>query len=323
MGRSRIRNRELRSDVETAPKPTTENISANNWVRRIAWAIIIIVLVLLIGLESGHFKQGSLQEKELTQLYEQVNPAGGYALPVSYGNLGPRLLASGVIDYNAIAAIYENSGNPMTSAEVEILTHGSEEKIVITAENAHFLLNFFWAVGLVNKNSILTEGPMMQNSDGQVDRFASTGGWTLATKSVMELYAHVDLISLTPEQQAHVEEVASAVYRPCCDNPTLFPDCNHGMAMLGLLELMASQGAGVDEMFEAAKYLNAYWFPQQTLKTAIYLKADQGVDFAEADARLVVSKNFSSASGASMVHQSLQSSDLLKQTPGQGNSCTN
>ena len=323
MGRSRIRNRELRSDVETAPKPTTENISANNWVRRIAWAIIIIVLVLLIGLESGHLKQGSLQEKELTQLYEQVNPAGGYALPVSFGNLGPRLLANGVIDYDAFAAIYENSGNPMTSAEVEILTHGSEEKIVITAENAHFLLNFFWAVGLVNKNSILTEGPMMQNSDGQVDRFASTGGWTLATKSVMELYAHVDLISLTPEQQVHVEEVASALYRPCCDNPTLFPDCNHGMAMLGLLELMASQGASVDEMFEAAKYVNAYWFPQQTLETAIYLKTNQNIDFADADARIVVSKELSSASGSSMVHQALEASGLLKQTPGQGGSCAN
>ena len=282
--------------METAPESTTENTSANKWIRRIAWVIIITVLLLLVGPEIGYLKQAGIQEKELIHLYEQVNPEGGYVLPVSFGDLGPRLLASGVIDYNAIAAIYENSGNPMTSAEVEILTHGSEEKIVITAENAHFLLNFFWAVGLVNKNSILTEGPMMQNSDGQVDQFASTGGWTLATKSVMELYAHVDLISLTPEQQAHVEEVASAVYRPCCDNPTLFPDCNHGMAMLGLLELMASQGASVDEMFEAAKYLNAYWFPQQTLKTAIYLKADQGVDFAEADARLVVSKNFSSAS---------------------------
>ena len=309
--------------METAPEPPAENISANKWVRRIAWVIIIIVLVLLIGLESGYLKQGSLQEKELTQLHQQVILAGGYALPVSYANLGPRLLASGVIDYEAFAAIYENSGKPLTSAEVEILTRGSDEKIVITADNAHFLLNLFWAVGLVNKNSILTEGPIMQNSDGQVDRFASTGGWTLATKPVMELYAHVDLISLTPEQQARVEEVASAVYRPCCDNSTLFPDCNHGMAMLGWLELMASQGASLDEMFEAAKYVNAYWFPQQTLEMAIYLKADQGVDFAEADARLVVSKNFSSASGAGMVHQSLQSSGLLKQTPGQSNSCTN
>jgi hypothetical protein len=309
--------------VELVPEPTAEDFSTNKWIKRIAWVVIAVVLVLMTGLGSGYLKRGSLQEKELIQLYEQVNPENGYALPISYGNIGPRLLQSGVIDYDAFAAIYENFGNPLTSAEVEILTHGSDEKIVISADNAHFLLNLFWAVGLVNKNSILTEGPMIQNSNGQVDRFASTGGWTLATKPVMELYSQVDLISLTPEQQAQVEEVASAVYRPCCNNPTLFPDCNHGMAMLGLLELMASQGTTVDEMFETAKYVNAYWFPQQTLETAIYLKADQGVDFVDADARVAVSKNFSSASGASMVHRSLQSNGLLKQTPSQGNGCSN
>src|SRR5574341_1218527 len=304
--------------MEIVPEPTAKDISTNKWIKRIAWVVIAIVLALMVGFGSDYLKRGSIQEKELTQLYEQVNPKDGYALPVSYGDLGPRLLASGIIDYDAFAAIYENGGNPLTDAEVEILTRGRDEKIIITAENAHFLLNFFWAVGLVTKNSILTEGPMVQNSDGQIERFASTGGWTLATKPVTELYASIDLIPLTLEQQAHVEEVASAVYRPCCDNPTLFPDCNHGMAMLGLLELMASQGATVNEMFEAAKYVNAYWFPQQTLENAIYLKANRGLDFVDADARLVVGKSFSSASGASMVHQSLQSSGLLKQTPGQG-----
>ncbi|HEX6270445.1 MAG TPA: hypothetical protein VFZ43_09430, partial [Anaerolineales bacterium] len=215
------------------------------------------------------------------------------------------------------------SGEPLTVAEIEMLTQGSEEQIFITAENAHFLLNFFWAVGLVNQNPILTEGPMVKNSNGQIERFASTGGWTLATKSIAELYASMDLISLTADQQARLEEVAAAVYRPCCNNPTLFPDCNHGMAMLGLLELMASQDASMDEMFEAAKYVNAYWFPQQTLETAIYLKVDQNIDFADADARLVVGRDFSSASGAQMVHQSLEDLGLLKQTPGQGSSCAN
>lgn len=43
-------------------------------------------------------------------------------------------------------------------------------------QNAHFLLNFFWAVGLANKNSILTSRPMVQNSGGQMERFASTRG---------------------------------------------------------------------------------------------------------------------------------------------------
>ena len=76
------------------------------------------------------------------------------------------------------------------------------------------------------------------------------------------------------------EEVAAAVYRPCCDNPTLFPDCNHGMAMLGLLELMASKNASLDEMFTTAKSVNAFWFPQQALEIAVYIK--QRVDGVQA-----------------------------------------
>jgi hypothetical protein len=48
-------------------------------------------------------------------------------------------------------------------------------------------------------------------------------------------------------QQKRLEEVTIGVFRPCCDNPHAFPDCNHGMAMLGLLELMA-RDASVDEM---------------------------------------------------------------------------
>lgn len=58
------------------------------------------------------------------------------------------------------------------------------------------------------------------------------------------------------------------------------------MAMLGLLELMASQGASVDEMFQAAKYANAYWYPQQSLELATYFKAAQKAENALTDAGL-------------------------------------
>ena len=315
--------------VEINAEDTEEEISANKRIRQTGWIVIGVLAVFLLGLGSGYLKWGQdetvelRQQKELTTLYEQVNPKGGYALPISYGDLGPRLLEGGVISYDAFAAIYENSGNPLSAEQTEILKNGSDEEIVITAQNAHFLLNFFWAVGLANKNSILTEGPMVQNSGGQIERFASTGGWTLATKPVTELYASMDLIPLTAEQQKLVEEVAAAIYRPCCNNHTLFPDCNHGMAMLGVLELMASQGATADAMFEAAKYINAYWFPQQTLETAIYLQLNEKIDFASADARLVVGNKLSSASGAGMVHEDLQAKGLLKQAPGQGGSCAN
>lgn len=308
---------------------TAQNASANQRIKQIAWIILVAVFTFLLGIGSGYLKWGLdetaelKQQKEMTALYEQVNPKDGYALPVSYGELGPRLLASGVINYDAFAAIYENSGNPLSAEQIEILKKGSDEKIVINAQNAHFLLNFFWAVGLVNKNQILTEGPMVQYSGGQVEGFASTGGWGLASKPVTELYASLELIPLTAEQQKLVEEVAAAIYRPCCNNHTLFPDCNHGMAMLGILELMASQGASADEMFEAAKYINAYWFPQQTLEAALYLKSNEGTDFADAEARLVVGETISSASGAGMVHENLKAKGLLEEAPGQGGSCAN
>lgn len=263
------------------------------------------------------------QPMDMAAMMEQVNPPDGYALSVRYGDLGPRLIESGVIDYDAFAAIYENGGSPLNTVQVEILKQGADEPILITPENAHFLLNFFWAVGLVNRNPILTDGPMVQYSEGKIERFASTGGWTLGAKPVTELYASTDLIPLTFEQQRRLEEVASAVYRPCCDNPTHFPDCNHGMAMLGLLELMASQDAGADEMFEAAKYVNAYWFPQQALETAVYLRAIDGTDFVDAEARRVTGRELFSGSGFGSVHQSLQANGWLPQTDGRGGSCAN
>ena len=311
----------------------TENLM-NRRITQAAWVVIglvaVYVLVMAVGWSlsskpnviKGQDTQASTT-LDTTALAEQINPKDGYNLSISYGDLGPQLLASGVISYDAFAAIYQNAGSPLSAEQIEILKNGSDHEIVINAQNAYYLLNFFWAVGLANRNVILTEGPMVQNSDGKFENFASTGGWNLATKPITDLYASLDLIPLTEEQQKLVEEVAQGVYRPCCDNPTHFPDCNHGMAMLGILELMASQGATADQMFEAAKYVNAYWFPQQTLEAAVYLKANQGIDFAEADPRLIVGRSMSSASGSKRVYADLQSKGLLQQAPGQGGSCAN
>jgi hypothetical protein len=312
----------IEQDVEIDAK---NEVLANQRIRQTGWILIGILVIFLLGLGSGYLRWGQQDagELDLAVLQEQINSVDGYALSVSYADLGPRLLEGGVIDYEAFAGIYENSGNPLSAEQVDILTRGSEAEIVITAQNAHFLLNFFWAVGLANNNPVLTAGPMVTYGEEGVGQFASTGGWSLATKPVNELYSSLNLIPLTAAQQQRVQEVAAGVYRPCCDNNTLFPDCNHGMAMLGILELMASGGASVDEMFEAAKYINAYWFPQQTLETAIYLQVNQNVDFKNADAKLVVSETFSSGSGASMVHEDLKAKGLLKQSPGQGGSCAN
>lgn len=93
------------------------------------------------------------------------------------------------------------------------------------------------------------------------------------------------------------------------------------MAMLGMLELMASQDASTDEMFEAAKYANAFWFPQQSLEMAAFFKATENQDFAQVNARQLVGPQISSSTGFRQMHQWLVSNGNLDQAPNSGNSC--
>jgi hypothetical protein len=293
---------------------------------------IFLLVIFIAGFEGGYFagrqslrmdasQAKSDSAKRIKALVDEINPPDGFRIPATFGDVGPQLLAAGGIDFDAFATLYQQADRPLNEQQIAILKTGSSEQIVINRDNAQFLLNFFWALGLTNQNPVLTEGPMMDNSQGQIGNYASTGGWTLGTKTATELFASTQIVSLTAEQQTRLVEVASSVFRPCCDNPTHFPDCNHGMAMLGMLELMASQNASLNEMFETTKYVNAFWFPQQMLETAIYFNTTQNVNFADADARLVVDQSAFSGSGFRSVHQWLTDNGLLEQAPSGGGSC--
>src|SRR5512138_791305 len=95
---------------------SAQNASTNKRIKQAAWITLVIIFTFLLGIGSGYLTWGrdetaeAKQKKELTQLYEQVNPKDGYTLPVSYGNLGPQLVESGVIKYDAMAALYQQSG---------------------------------------------------------------------------------------------------------------------------------------------------------------------------------------------------------------------
>jgi hypothetical protein len=321
------------SSVSEERKPT---IIRKKKKRRIGnyWALLTLVGFIL-GSASGYFindwrhtkqspgsyARGIHTESEMASLAKQVNPPEGFEINVSFGDVGPKLVEAGAIDYEAFLNVYERAGSPLSERQIEILSQGSQDNVHINPQNAYFLLNFFWALGLANQNSILTEGPMVVNSQGRVEGFASTGGWSIAAKPILELYANEQIIALTPQQQEHLEHVAMNVYRPCCNNSTHFPDCNHGMAMLGLLQLMASQGATEDEMFEAAKYVNAFWYPNQNMEVALFFKASQGIDFVDADPRQIVGRTFSSGSGYQVVKEWLANNGLLQQAPSGGGGC--
>lgn len=254
-------------------------------------------------------------------LLNQINPPKGYTINASYQDLGPKLLKIGAVDLEKFKKVYERSGQPLTPEQLQILTKGSSKKISINQDNAYFLLNFFWAVGLANDNPILREGPITKYGKDKIGSFASTGGWTLGKKGATKIYASSQLIKLTPQQQKRLEEVAYNSYRPCCGNPTGFPDCNHGMALLGVLELMASQNATVDQMFEAAKYFNAFWFPQQYLELAAYFKQTEGKDFAQIDPKLIVSSNYSSVQGYTRIKRYLAQNNSIPKAPLRRGGC--
>lgn len=304
------------------PNPTLRKYSIKNIFFRIFFAATIFSF----GLGSGFLLWGKNENNQnssgdLTALINEINPPDGYEIQAIFGDVGPKLIAAGAIEPKSFELVYQQAGRPLSEKEMSILVNSTQDKVVINQHNSYFLLNFFWALGLTNKNPILDEGVIQEASGGKIEQFASTGGWTIGQKPVTELFSSATIIELTDEQQSRVEQVAAQVYRPCCNNPTIFPDCNHGMAMLGLLELMASQNASVNDMFTAAKYINAFWFPQQTLEQGIFLKHAKELDYKDVDASVIVGKDYSSISGFSLVHQWLLENGQLGQAPQSGNSC--
>ncbi|KKU14558.1 MAG: hypothetical protein UX21_C0015G0007 [Microgenomates group bacterium GW2011_GWC2_45_8] len=296
--------------------------------------VLLVSLAINAGLGALYIKSWAIprfakQEKNALQtstdttiIFDEVNPTNGYKIPVTYGQLGPEMLRSGVIDFDKFSKTYEGSGQPLTDAQISILKQGSNEEITITPENSYFLLNYFWAVGLANQNSILTEGEMAKYGGiKEAGNFASTGGWSLGKREAMNYYSKQKMILLSSEQQILVEKVSSEIYRPCCNNSTAFPDCNHGMALLGLLELMASNGVGEDQMFEVAKYVNAYWFPGNYYDLALYFTNKEGKSFAQVNAQRLLSKEFSSASGSQVAKQWLVSKGIVAEPPKTSGGC--
>ncbi|MEK7189234.1 MAG: hypothetical protein AAB671_01920 [Patescibacteria group bacterium] len=226
---------------------------------------------------------------------QYVLPASGVLLPIQWGDFGKQMVGSGVIDQQAFEAVYANRGG-LTQEERAWLAGEGNGSITINEENSHVLLNLLWAFGLANKNAILDEGPMQNPEYGGAGQFASTGGWSLAKGDAMDHYSMHTFVTLTPEQQSLVERVSQGIYRPCCGNSVYFPDCNHGMAMLGLLELLASQGVTEADMYRYALAVNSYWFPETYLTIAKYLDS-QGLAWADVSPQEVLGYDFSSSAG--------------------------
>lgn len=281
------------------------------------WLVVILIFNSVIGvgfleylimkrnfnLYLAALSKTTKNPDELVQiLKQQVLPQEGYVLSVVWGDIGIQLLESGAIDKQKYEEQFAN--NPGGKNMMQYLDRFSVNHMTINEKNSHFMVNTLWALGLVNKSKTLDEGPMREEGV-ETGNMASTGGWTLGKKPAMELYSSKALINLTPKQEELVKKIASNIYRPCCGNSTYFPDCNHGMAALGYIELAVKQGIPEQKIYKDVLALNSFWFPQQYVNLAAYFNK-QGVTWQKVDPKLALGIEYSSGQGTSRIQQSIQ-----------------
>lgn len=269
----------------------------------ISLSLSVILVNKLLVLKSGNDLQKQQIVKEKNFQNNLKNLQGkvikkDYVFKIKWGNLGKRMVEDGVIDKVKLAQAI--TGTDQLPNNLDRYFSDGQNTIEVNQKNAQFWVDVLWGLGLANRNKILEEGEM--TADGDASNFASTGGWTLGPVDPMSVYSKFSYINLSEKQQKEVSEIAGGIYRPCCGNSTAFPDCNHGMAMLGLIELMVSQGFSKDEIYKTALAFNTYWFPQTYLDTALYLQK-KGKDYEKVLPKELLSENFSSAMGSQTISE--------------------
>lgn len=238
----------------------------------------------------------SSSKVDINKITMQVLPTEGFTIDAIWGDSISKMINAGVLDIDKLDNILtKRYGQPLTEEQRKLLTSGySEEKLTINAENAVFMMYLLWTLGKHNDNPILHDSPFAKYFENYDIGVGKAG------------YGDTKLITLTPEQQELATYVAMNSWRPCCNNPTGRPDCSHGFAALGLVELMASQGFSKEEIFDAFVKFNSFWFPSTYIQNAIYFQLTEGKSWDQVDKELVAGKDFSSLSGSYAVKNYLK-----------------
>lgn len=223
-----------------------------------------------------------------------VLPPKGFQSKVSLGASVVKLVQYGVIVPAKLRTIQQRA-NEVPAELQDVLTVPSNSPMMLTKPGASAYVNLLWPLGLANYMRSNEQSPINGKS---LFTFASTGGWNLGVEQNGGAYFNrFKIIELTPEQEARVMKIANSSYRPCCDNSTFFQDCNHGSAMLGLLQLGAAQGLTEKELWHEALAFNSFWFEANYIETGYYFKAVQNTEWEKVDPALVMGKQYSSSSG--------------------------
>lgn len=232
--------------------------------------------------------------KTYDEVVEKVLPKKGFKSKIYLGDAIVKLVEKGVIDKDKFAAIYQSRGG-LPEELKDIFTKPSKKRITITLENSQIYVNLLWPLGLSNYMATNKESPVNGES---LFNFASTGGWNLGKEENGGAYFNkFKIVPLTQKQEELVTKIAKNTYRPCCNNSTFFQDCNHGSALLGLLQLGASQGLSEKDLYKEALAFNSFWFPDTYIKTALYFKVLKNTNWDKVNPQEVMGQDFSSIGG--------------------------
>lgn len=225
---------------------------------------------------------------------EEVLPKEGFQTQITLGDVIPKMVQAGIIDPAKIENLYKNDKSTLQQMK-QLLSQPSNTPLTINSSNTSWLLNLLWPLGLANKMKVNEQS---QVAGADVNNFASTGGWTLGkAESGGEYFNKYQILSLTKQQEQRVKMIADTIHRPCCNNSAFFQDCNHGSAMLGLVELGVKEGLSDGEIYKTALAFNSFWFPQNYMETALYFEKVKEQDWEEIDPKSILSKQYSSISG--------------------------
>ncbi len=247
--------------------------------------------------------------------YDAVLPSRGDRTTVVFDDSLLRLVRAGAIDPEKFSALYAARGG-LPDWLRPLFESASSEPILISEATAPYQLNLLWHLGLATKTRFNADSLL---NGKRLTTLASTAGWRLGRARTGAVYFNkVTTLELSAEQDARVLAVARKTFRPCCNNTAFFQDCNHGSAMLGLLELGAAQGLSERELYSLAKTANGYWYPAQYVEMALLFGTVEDTPWKDVDPATAVGARFASARGwGANVHQPLLQTGLLEQAPRQ------
>ncbi|MEO5326460.1 hypothetical protein PV773_24405 [Mesorhizobium sp. CC13] len=220
----------------------------------------------------------------------KVLPPNGYLSSIALKDSIVRLVRQGVLDQGKFLGLRQRAGKGPDKL-ADALSEPLNEPIHLTGENANDYVNLLWPIGLANHMEGNVTSPLFTV---RLPSFSSTAGWTLGDHNEGSVYFNkFSIVEMTQAEEALAIRLAKSTFRPCCNNSTFFQDCNHGSALLGVLQLGASQGLSEADLYREALAFNSFWFPDYYVRTALYVKIVRRQEWEEVDPKEIMSEKFS------------------------------